>query len=107
MPELRIYGSSDDLIEMDGYLSGEAGHFFGDEDDNPVLVVFSDGTILAVTYGKPGLGGVWGVSLVNQGVFFDRIEQCVDENADIYSDIAYFKDGIRKVWVCHEWERME
>jgi hypothetical protein len=96
----KVYGASDDLIEFEGELSGEVGCFgTGDEDDAlGVLVALSDGTILAVRYGKPGLGGVWGITMLRQGEMFERLDICTDEDANPYSDVAHFKAGKLKAW---------
>lgn len=96
----RVYGASDDLIEFDGELRGEIGCYGSGDDEHPlgVLVAFSDGTILAVRYGKPANGGVWAIDVLRQGDLFDRIEVCNDEDADPYSDQVFFKAGKLKAW---------
>lgn len=86
----KVYGASDDLIEFEGDVYGEVGHF----SDKPTRITMSDGTVLRVQYGKRDQGGVWGVTLVTAGLLFDHIDECFDENADPYSDVAYFKDGL-------------
>lgn len=102
----RVYGASDDLIEFEGDLSGEVGAYgSGDgEDALGVLIAFSDGTILAARYGKPGLGGVWGITVLRQGELFDRREECVDEEANPYSDQVFFKAGKLRAWAGKEAE---
>jgi hypothetical protein len=86
-----VYGASDDLIEFDGDVRGEVNHM----SDRACKVTMSDGTELLVKYGKPEPhGGVWWVRLKKAGPLFDRIEECFDENAEIYSDIAHFRDGL-------------
>lgn len=96
----KVYGASDDLIEFEGELSGEVGCYGNGDDDDAlgVLVAFSDGTILAVRYGKPGLGGVWAITALRSGGLFVRIDLCSSEDADPYSDIAHFRDGKLKAW---------
>ena len=86
----RVYGASDDLIEFEGDVYGEVNHL----SDKAVKVTMSDGTELLVVYGKPEHGGVWWVRLKKAGALFDRIDECFDENADPYSDVAHFKDGL-------------
>jgi hypothetical protein len=102
----RVYGSSDDLIEFDGEFTGEVCRYGTDAQEHGVLVVMSDGSMLNVKYGKPGLGGAWGVTLVKPGALFDRIDQCTDEEADPYSDVAYFRTGIKWAFAANEWERV-
>ncbi len=89
MPTI-IYGASDDLIEVEGDVKGELCS------DNSVLFL-SDGTILAVKYGKESLA-VWEIRLVEKGALFENIEPCFDEDADRYSDVASFADGIKWVY---------
>ena len=87
----RVYGSSDDLIEIEGDIEGEIGSMY------PMVISFSDGTILRAEYGKKILGehrGIWFIEVIRKGDLFDRIIECTDEDADIYSDQAIFDDGI-------------
>jgi len=100
----RIYGASDDLIEFDGEYQGEVGHY-NDNEDEPVLVFISDGTLLEVVYGKADLA-VWRVTPVVQGSLFDKVEVCNDEDAKIYSDVVYMKPGIKWAYVAKEWEKV-
>lgn len=85
-----IYGASDDLIEVTGDVEGELCS------DNSVLFL-SDGTILAVKYGKENLA-VWEIRLIEKGALFMNIVPCFDEDADRYSDVAHFVDGIKWVY---------
>jgi len=96
----KIYGASDDLIEAEGDVCAEHG---GGEDE--FLLTCSDGTVLTIKYGKGGLG-IWAIQLVNQGTLLNRIEVCDDEDADVYSDVAYFDDGLKYVYVASRWSRM-
>ena len=43
---------------------------------------------------------------MNKGSLFERIDPCNDENASPYSDIAYFKDGLKWGYAATEWERI-
>ena len=104
----RVYGASDDLIEFEGDLRGEVGCYGSGEEVDAlgVLVAFSDGTVLAIRYGKLGFGGVWSIACLHQGALFDRIVVCNDEDADPYSDVAHFKDGQLHAWAAREAERV-
>ena len=104
----KVYGSSDDLIEVEGAgrASGEVGCYGTDERESGVLLIFSDGTILEVKYGKLG-AGIWGITLHNQGDLFDRIDPCMDEDADPYSDVAHFREGLKWVYAATKWERVK
>lgn len=103
----QIYGRSDDLIEFIGDVCGEVGCYGTDEDGRGVLVICSDGTLLDVKYGKPGNGGVWAVTLVKRGSLLDRIDQCDDPDADIYSDVAHFRDGLKWAYAATAWEEVK
>ena len=106
----KIYGASDDLIEFEGDVAGEAGYSGHDRDDDKppgCLVVCSDGTVLRVHYGKPMHGGVWLVELVNRGLLFERIDVCVDEDATPYSDVAHFGGGLKWAIKATGWERIQ
>lgn len=99
----KVYGASDDLIEFDGDICGEVG-FINDKDDR-ALVALSDGTLLKVGYGKEGKA-LWSVELVECGSLFDRIDPCADEDADPYSDVAHFRDGLKWAYCATgSWER--
>lgn len=97
----KIYGASDDLIEFEGDVYGESGG--GDE---PALVILSDGTLLEIKYGKADMG-VWSVVPVKAGALFDRVDPCFDDDADPYSDVAHFYDGLTWAYVAREWERVK
>jgi len=80
---VRIYGASDDLVEIEGstYENDEIGCFRHD-----VLIEFVDGTIIRVGYCKPDMG-VWYIHVEKQGTAPHVLTVCEDEDADIYSDI--------------------
>jgi hypothetical protein len=92
----KIYGASDDLVEIEGDIHDEVGCYGTDESEHGVLLSFSDGTIIEVKYGKLDLG-IWGIKIHRKGDLFESLTECSDEEAEIYSDIANFKDGIK--WV--------
>jgi len=100
----KVYGASDDLIEFEGDVDGEVGFYSSKEDGSEqCLVMFDDGTMLAVSYGKP-TGGIWRIDLLQSGSLFERIDVCNDEDADPHSDVAYFRDGLKKAWAARSWE---
>lgn len=102
----EVYGCSDDLIEFDGDVSGEVGCYGTDEDEHGVLVNCNDGTLFEVKYGKADMG-IWGITIINQGTLFDHIEYCNNEDADPYSDVIYFKDGLKWAYASKEWEKVK
>jgi hypothetical protein len=99
----KIYGASDDLVEFEGDVSGEVGHYGSDDDDHGVLLVCSDATVLEVKYGKGG-EGIWEIKALKIGSLFDRIDICTDADADPYSDVAHFKFGLKWAYAATEWE---
>src|SRR5688572_13721389 len=97
----RIYGTSDDLIEVEGV--GEISAFGTNDQDHGVLVICSDGTMVEVKYGKQGRA-IWQINLVNAGTLFGGLEPCVDEDAEIYSDIVRFTGNLKWALSATEWE---
>lgn len=91
MTETIIYGSSDDLIEIEG-----GGHYeeFGAYDPKAGdEITCSDGTIL-----QPVYNGTWDFELIHKGPAFSKIvpavgEKCEHEdypNATSYSSVVVF-----------------
>ncbi len=102
----KVYGASDDLIEFEGGIVGEVGCYGTDEDRHPgVLVVFSDGTVISVKYGKPGIA-VWAITVLREGDCFESLETTVDEDADPYSDVARFGPGLKWAHAAKDWSRV-
>jgi len=102
-----VYGSSDDLIEFDGEFCGEVGSYGSDDDVRGALICMSDGTILEVQYGKNEMA-LWGVNVLRKGALLDRVEPCFDEGADPYSDVAYFRPGIKWAYASDsEWQAVK
>lgn len=90
----KIYGTSDDLIEFRGDIEDEIGAYKAQDKG----ILLSDGTVLECSYPKTPDLGVWGFKLVRAGYLFDRIEECNDEDAEVYSDVVFFKDGLTDFW---------
>ena len=102
----KVFGNNDDLIEFEGDVFGEVGCYGTDESESGVLVIFSDGTILEIKYGKLDMG-IWGINLFQAGTLFEKIVPCVDDNATPYSDIATFKDGLKWAYAATAWEKVK
>lgn len=96
----ELYGASDDLIELEGDISEELSG-----GDKSALLIFSDGTVLTIKYGKEHLA-IWAITLIKQGDLFGRIDFCSDEDAERYSDTAHFKDGLDGVYFIREWRHI-
>ena len=103
--ETKVYGQSDDNIYLDGEYNGQYTYYGTYTAEKGILLIFNDGSILEIKYGKAELG-IWGINIIRKGDLFDRIEYCNNEDADISSDIAYFKKGISFVYGCSRWERI-
>lgn len=80
---IKIYGCSDDLVEIYGsvYKEDEIGCF-----DHDVRIRFFDGTIIRIGYPKKDLGGWW-IAVEKQGTAKQALTLCDNEDDDIYSDI--------------------
>lgn len=80
---IKIYGASDDLVEIEGsiYKEDEIECFNAD-----VRIRFTDGTVIRIGYPKGGLG-VWWIEVEKRGIAAQELIVCHDENAMIYSDI--------------------
>lgn len=101
----KVYGASDDLIEFYGDIHGEVDTYGTDDEERGVLLVFSDGTLLEVKYGKSGMA-IWVITVLNQGALFEHLGTCMDEDADICSDVVQFKDGLKWAYAAKIWERV-
>lgn len=102
----KVYGASDDLVEFEGDFHGEVSCYGTDDRKQGVLVVLSDGTLLSVEYCKRH-GGVWGIDVLHKGECFNRLEVCDNQDADPYSDVAHFEDGIKWAYAAtRDWERV-
>jgi len=78
MAEIRIYGASDDLIEIEGSFSEEF-NFYPDDDDRRFLV-FSDGTLLRATYDNDG---IWRLTRLASGsATFEKVEGDVEKDTN-------------------------
>ncbi|MBC8558876.1 hypothetical protein [Fumia xinanensis] len=80
---IKIYGYSDDLVEIENstYKEDEIGCY-----DKDVRIRFVDGTIIRVGYGKSELA-VWYIVVEEQGTAKQTLTICDNEEAEIYSDI--------------------
>ena len=73
---LKIYGASDDLIEIEGDINAE----FDANSDGPYYIAISDGTLLDIHYDNDGL---WRIKLLIRGLsVLDRQEGSVDKDTN-------------------------
>lgn len=73
---VKVYGASDDLVEIEG------------DDDAKSYLAFSDGTVLRVTY-----DGMWHIARVQEGTAAYEHRQATNEDDD-YSDIVTLDGAI-------------
>ena len=94
-PVIKIYGASDDLIELEGDVTEEFP--FADKGEGGDLLAFSNGTVLRIDYTDPG---VWRITPVIHGVGRFVLTQCPEDDDNNYSDIAEIHDA-DITWVVH------
>lgn len=80
---IKIYGASDDLIEINNSCFEENEIYCFDED---VRIFFDDGAVIRCGYGKGDLV-IWAIHIEKEGAAEYILSICDDENAKIYSDI--------------------
>lgn len=92
----KVYGQSDDLLEFDGDVRGEVGCYGSSDASEPnAAAIFSDGTITEWTYDKDG---IWRCKVLAKGSAFDRVDICVGDGKDDYSDVLHLSDGVKRAW---------
>ena len=92
---LKIYGYSDDLVEIEGakYPYNEIDCF-----EQDVKITFTDGTKIIVGYSKKGMG-VWWIKRTSQGSADQTLTICEDPDATPYSDILTIDSELKSVRV--------
>ena len=80
---VKIYGCSDDLVEIEGsaYRENEIDCYGRD-----VRIWFADGTVIRIGYSKENLV-VWWIKVEKQGTAKQALTVCENEDDEIYSDI--------------------
>jgi hypothetical protein len=97
MDTVRVWGASDDLIEVDGALCEEFGAF---DEEEGVVLAFSDGTVLHVRYDSEGC---WRVGrLVAGAAAFEHTpatgpDDDYTDRVTLTGDIAWCVKGSRLV----------
>jgi hypothetical protein len=87
---IEVYGSSDDLVELEGAISEEFTYDGNDEEG--CLLAFSNGVVLRIKYGDQG---VWRITPVAGGPV--AITQAPEDDESNYSDRALVAGEI--AWV--------
>lgn len=94
----KIYGASDDLVEIDGAVCEEHDCY---DHKRPIKITCSDGTIGTIFY-----GGEWKIKMEYCGTKFLKLIESVGDdgtheneakNCTSYSDVLILNDGIE--WV--------
>jgi hypothetical protein len=98
MSGIKIYGSSDDLVEIEGEIEDEVGLW----DAGIINIECSDGTKATIEY-----QGTWNIKIDNEGSLFDKVIVSVGDvgehtdpdakDCSSYSDVLVLKEGTE--WV--------
>lgn len=95
----KIYGASDDLVEIEGAFSDEIDCY--ETAEKGLSIHCSDGTIGRISY-----DGEWIITLEQEGILFDKLIRSNDEiphededakGCTSYSDVLVLKEGLE--WV--------
>jgi len=97
---VKVYGASDDLIEIEGDIREEFGYHYSVSDPTAKFLAFSDGTALKITYGLDD--GCWRISVYAGNP--DYITHTPATSEDNYSDIVEIDTDIRWVVVGEEFK---
>ena len=100
---VRVYGVSDDLVEIEGakYPDDEIDCFYKD-----MLIGFKDGTEIRVGYPKENLA-VWWIEIEKTGGAAYAMNRCDDQDAEIYSDVFSINSDVewhKAVRKKYKWE---
>ena len=82
---VKVFGASDDLIEIEGDIEEEVPVSFG-----PFLA-FSNGTLATITYAKQG---VWRINVEANGDGLVEVEKAPLGDDDNYSDILKISEDV-------------
>lgn len=88
---IKVYGASDDLVEIEGsaYKEDEIGCY-----DKEVRIRFLDGTVIRIGYPKHD-AAIWWIEIERKGSAEQRLDVCNDEDAQIYSDVFCIDSEIK------------
>ena len=88
---IKVFGASDDLIEVEGDIEEEFSHL-----DDTAYLCFSDGTILSVEFSR---SGIWRIVSIVSGTAAVSIVQAPANDDDNYSDVATIEGDV--LWVVY------
>jgi hypothetical protein len=85
---VKIYGSSDDLIEVEGDIREEFyAATLNDQEDEGGILAFSNGVVLRILYTNDGIWRIAPVSIVGDSKLV-QIDQAPEDDEDNYTDVA-------------------
>lgn len=90
---IKIYGSSDDLIEIEGDFVEEF-NFISDDEGEKFYLGFSDGTVLSVNYDSDG---IWRINRIMKGSAKYLKREAAPTNSVDYSDEVEIDGDIK--WI--------
>jgi hypothetical protein len=92
---LKVFGHSDDLVELEGDIANELA-FYPDDDDKGMTLGLGDGTCLTVIYSE---AGIWRITPVAIGpcTKMDK-KEAVDSDEDDYSDTVTLTSTVPFKW---------
>jgi hypothetical protein len=92
MTQIKIYGASDDLIEIEGDIREEFEYWSNYKN----YFAFSDGTLLQIEYCDDG---IWRIKRIVAGSLDFTNEEAAD--ADAYSDVVTLSGNVKKLWIVY------
>lgn len=95
---VRVYGASDDLIEVEGDVNEEFNGYGGDDG---FVLGFSTGVLLRIVYDRDG---TWRISPISD-IEGAQIVQAPGMDEDNYSDVATVTGDVSWVVFGREWAR--
>jgi hypothetical protein len=87
---VKVYGASDDLIEVDGDIREEFGYHYSESDPTTKYLSFSDGTVIRVRYGEADEYG-WSLKAMADGTD-SAVTHIPATSEDNYSDMIEIED---------------
>jgi len=97
--QLKIYGRSDDLIEIDGDIYDEIGWHPSEK----CYITISDGTVISIEYSDEG---IWRIAMLREGSGDPEIIYAPSDDDDNYSDVLILPLGHFTIvkWIIHSGE---
>lgn len=95
---IRVYGASDDLIEIEGDINEE----FYASDDEPNYLAFHNGVVVMIKY----IEGMWKMMHISDPhSLVEYVHTALDADSDNYSDIIEMVNTNPHSWVVYGHQR--